>query len=157
MHAGSPRPSARLHILHCGSLLGRHGLDTAGRLPPMNPQTTARQLAIGRIVIGGALAVLPGRAGGGWLGELAQQPVTALAVRSLGARDMAIGAGLMRALDTGATARPWLLASAASDAADAIGTVIAWKHLPGRGRILTLVLASGATAVGLRLMGQLAD
>lgn len=116
----------------------------------MDPQATGRQLGLGRIVIGSALALAPRRTGRAWLGDIATQPGAAVAVRSLGARDIAIGAGLVRALDTGADTRPWLLASAAADAADAIGTLLAWKHLARRGRLLTLVMASAATVVGLR-------
>lgn len=116
----------------------------------MESQAIGRQLGIGRIVIGAALTLAPRRTGRGWLGDIAMQPGAAVAVRSLGARDIAIGAGLVRALDTGADTKPWLLASAAADAADAIGTLIAWKHLARRGRLVTLAMATGATVVGLR-------
>jgi hypothetical protein len=116
----------------------------------MDPQATGRQLGIGRIVIGAALTFAPQRTGRAWLGDIARRPGAAVAVRSLGARDLAIGAGLVRALDTGADSKPWLLASAAADAADAIGTVLAWKHLARPGRLLTLVMATAATIVGLR-------
>ena len=63
-------------------------------------------------------------------------------------------ADTVRALDTGADPRPWLLASAAADAADAIGTLVAWKHLPSRGRLLTAAMASAATVIGLRAAQQ---
>lgn len=116
----------------------------------MDQQATGRQLGIGRLVIGTALTLAPRLTGRTWLGDVVDQPAVAVAVRSLGARDVAIGAGLVRAVDRGADTGPWLFASVAADAADAIGTLLAWKHLPGRGRAMTFVLASAATGVGLR-------
>ena len=108
------------------------------------------------IVIGLALALAPRRPGRQWLGDIADQPAAAVAIRSLAVRDVAIGAGLVRALDTGADTRPWLFASAAADAADVVGTVLAWKHLPPRGRVLTAVMATAATVAGLRAAQQAA-
>jgi hypothetical protein len=122
----------------------------------MDQLAVARQLGVGRLVIGFALAVAPRRTGRQWLGNIADQPAAAVAIRSLAVRDVAIGAGLMRALDTGADTRPWLLASAAADAADVVGTVLAWKHLPPRGRVLTAVMATAATVAGLRAATQAA-
>ncbi len=122
----------------------------------MNHDATGRQLGIGRIIIGAALTLAPRLTGRGWLGDHAKQPAAAVAIRSLGARDVAIGVGLLRALDTGADPRPWFLASAAADAADAVGTLLAWKHLPSRGRLLTATMATAATIVGLRAAQQIA-
>ena len=49
--------------------------------------------AIGRIAIGAGLLALPRATGGAWLGEPAEEPGGQLAVASLGARDLALGAG----------------------------------------------------------------
>ena len=120
----------------------------------MDRQSTGRALGIARICIGVALTVAPGRAGRNWLGDMADKPAGAAAVRSLGVRDLALGVGLMRSVDTGTEPRPWLLAGAAADAADVAATLIAWKHLPSRGRLLTVALAGASTVVGLRAANQ---
>jgi hypothetical protein len=51
---------------------------------------------------------------------------------------------------------PWLIASSAADAADAIATVLAWKHLPPRGRLLTAMMATGGALAGARAAQQYA-
>jgi hypothetical protein len=122
----------------------------------MDQLAVARQLGVGRLVIGLALAVAPRRTGRQWLGDVADHPAAAVAIRSLAVRDVAIGAGLVRALDTGADTRPWLLASAAADAADAVGTLLAWKHLSPHGRVLTGLMATAATVAGLKAATQAA-
>lgn len=122
----------------------------------MDPQTIARQLGIGRILIGTGLTLAPRLTGRQWLGDVASQPSAAVAVRCLGARDLAIGVGLVRALDRGAHPTPWLIAASAADAADAMGTLLAWKHLPPRGRLLTALMATGGALAGARAAQQFA-
>jgi len=84
--------------------------------------------AVGRVGVGVALLARPEalpRAVGvdsvsarrmGWL------------VRLFAARDAALGAGAAHAVLTGRPVRPWLLAQAASDGADAVAVSLAIRH-----------------------------
>ena len=60
-----------------------------------------------------------------WIGSSADEPGGAVALRGLGARDLVLSVGAAGAAWTGADARPWLVALAASDAADLTSTLIA--------------------------------
>ena len=79
------------------------------------------------------LTVAPGVVTRTWVGE----DTTGAKVlgAGFGARDVAIGAGLWRALDAGEDARPWLLAGAASDAADLLATLAARSLDAALGRV----------------------
>src|SRR6478609_10307355 len=105
----------------------------------MDAVTVARQIAVGRIVLGGALTVAPGLVARTWVGESTTGAKVLGA--GFGARDVAIGAGLWRALDAGQDARPWLLAGAAADAADLLATLAAGRSLPLLGRAATVTVA----------------
>src|SRR4051794_34580961 len=101
----------------------------------MEPLALARQLAVGRMVIGAALVVAPGLAAGGWIGGASGDPAVGAVVRGLGGRDLAIGLGTFSALRTGESAGHWLLAGAISDFCDLAATVIAGRALPPTGRV----------------------
>jgi hypothetical protein len=108
----------------------------------------ARLLAIGRIAIGVGLLVAPSRIGRGWVGEAAASGGGKVALRALGARDVALGYGTIRALDTGdPTLRGWVTACGLCDLSDSAATLVAFRYLPKRGRVLSLALAGGA-AIG---------
>lgn len=106
-----------------------------------------RLIAAGRVLIGSALLVAPKQAARGWLGDTAEDPATQTAVRAFGARDIALGLGVLLAIRRGRSPRGWVEAGILADAADAAATLIAWKHLPRFGRAATLVVASGAAAI----------
>ena len=121
----------------------------------MNDRDMARALAAGRIGFGVALLLAPGPVARSWIGDAGRlAPVQALA-RGFGARDVALGVGVLRALEAGDPVRPWLRASAASDAADAVATVAAFRRLPKASRFLALAVAAGAAVTGLRLADAL--
>lgn len=121
----------------------------------MDARQSARSLAVARIAIGGALMLAPKRLGRVWLGAPAQQSATATVVRCLGARDIALGVGLARAIESGGDPRPWVLAAGAADACDAIATAAAWRELPATGRALVTAMATTAAVAALRLSGRL--
>jgi hypothetical protein len=120
----------------------------------MEATTIARQLALGRIAIGGALTVAPGLVTRLWVGEAG----TAAKVlgAGFGARDVAIGAGLWRALDAGDDTRPWLLAGAVSDVADLAATLAARRSLPLLGRVGVAAVATTGAALGVWAVRQAA-
>jgi hypothetical protein len=108
----------------------------------MDPRSLARLHAAGRIVTGAALTLAPGLAGRTWIGRAAGTAGAQVAITAMGARDLALGVGELRALaspDPGA-ATPWLLAGAFADAADLIATLRARDELP-------LPSVAGATAL----------
>ena len=121
----------------------------------MEDRDLARLLAWGRIGIGVAGALMPARFIRMWTGRMAPAFPTDMATRGLAVRDLAIGAGLLHALDGGGNVKPWLQASAASDAADALGTLTSMKELGALRSIGLLGLEVGAAIVGLSLADSL--
>lgn len=101
-----------------------------------------------RAVFGLGYVLAPGRGGKGWVGEPATEPVGRLSFRSIGARDIALGAGAalaaLRQDDAGAVT--WLTAHVVADSADCAGSLIASGEIPDRGRNLGAAIA-GASAV----------
>ena len=105
---------------------------------------------MGRIAIGAALLLAPGRAGQGWIGATAHSGGGKVALRALGARDVAIGYGIVRALDHGdPQARQWVTFAGLCDLADSTATILAFRSLPTRGRVVSLAVAAGAAAASL--------
>lgn len=115
----------------------------------------ARMLGLARVALGIASFIAPTRFVRIWTGERSDAAVTTMAVRGLGARDVAIGVGLLNAIENDGSARGWLEASALSDAADAVGTLAEWGRLPGLRRLGMVALEIGSAIVGLRLAANL--
>ena len=111
----------------------------------------ARMLSTGRIAIGIALIVAPGRIATAWTGEPNPSPGMKHVARSMGARDVALGLGTLVALDRSKSVSRWLEAQAFSDAADCLGTLIAFKHMPRFKRWGYLILEGGAAFLGVQL------
>lgn len=114
----------------------------------MDARTLARLQALGRVAIGAALTVAPGRAGAGWIGDDAGRPATQVAITAFGARDLALGIGAAHAARQGYGAGPWLRAGALADTADLVATLRARDHLSP-----LAVAAVGSLAVGSALLG----
>jgi len=120
----------------------------------MEATTIARQIALGRLVLGGVLTVAPGFVTRIWVGE--STPGAKVLGAGFGARDVAIGAGLWHALDSGAGARTWLLAGAAGDAADLVGALAARDSLPWLGRVGVAAFAASGVALSAWAASQVA-
>jgi hypothetical protein len=116
--------------------------------------TLARGIAIGRVGFGVALLSAPARSTSAWLGRSdAGRTGTAVVVRGLGARDLALGAGTLAASPD---ALPlWVAASMAGDLADLTATLAAGDGIPRSGRIAVGALAAGAVALGALALGGL--
>ena len=101
--------------------------------------------------ISGALCVVaPGPMSRGWTAEAAHLPGGQLAVRSLGSREVALAWGLSRAGDHPGQRRSWLLAAAAADAVDVVGTAWSLRGLKGGwGSVATIALGSVACVIQL--------
>ena len=120
----------------------------------MEATTVARQIALGRLALGGVISVAPGLVTRIWVGEVTT--ATKVLGAGFGVRDVAIGAGLWRALDTGGDARPWLLAGAAGDVADFAATFAARRSLPLVGRIGVAAFAASGAALSVWAARQVA-
>jgi hypothetical protein len=123
----------------------------------MEPRDAALLHARGRIAIGAAFVLFPGIAGRMWIGsDAARRPVKVLA-RAFGARDLAIGLGVVIALDRGTPARGWIEAGVFSDAIDTAASLLAGGSIPAAIRWPAIALGAGSTAAGARLAPQFSD
>jgi hypothetical protein len=121
----------------------------------MEPRTVARILALGRVAIGAALLLMPGRAGARWIGRLSRRPGAQVALAAVGARDVALGAGAAWSVSGGGGAKPWLLACAGSDLADLLAT-LGHRDALSRGAVVGVAaLAGGSAAAGVWLAREL--
>ena len=117
----------------------------------------AEAVAVGRIAIGITALVAPTVPLRPWVGrDFAWQPRAKLLARSLGARDLALGVGVMLALRHKAPVRGWVEGAALADAGDTLATLLAFGKLPKSGRWLVLASAAGAVAAG-RLAAPVID
>ena len=116
----------------------------------MDDRELARQFALGRLVLAGAMLALPGTIGSAWVGDDALTSGARVIMRGMAARDVALGLGLKIALDRGRPARGWLEAGMLADAVDFAATLIG-RDLPLVGRLGVLALAGVSTALGASL------
>jgi Domain of unknown function (DUF4267) len=110
----------------------------------------AGTLAVGRMAFGINYATRPQEASRSWIGPVAKAPPAQVIVRSQGARDIALGAGSLRALIRGdqRELRAWVLGQTLADATDAVATWIARRKLPKRQAKLALIVAGASTLAG---------
>jgi hypothetical protein len=84
-----------------------------------------------------------------WVGEpTSSEAGGKLIARSLGARDLALGAGALLAQRHDGPTRGWIEAGALADAGDLGATLIAFPRLPRRTRWGILGLIAGAVVAG---------
>ncbi len=107
----------------------------------------AASLAWGRIALGVTAILIPSIPLRPWVGrEVAWRPRAKLLARALGARDLALGLGVVLALRHGAPVRGWVEGGGLADAGDAVATLLAFRTLPPVGRWAVLGAAGGAAA-----------
>jgi hypothetical protein len=114
-------------------------------------RTLATALAINRVAFGANFLGAPARAGRLWIGRsAARRPESRVFGRALGARDLALGLGALRALQEGddAAARAWMAGHALSDGADLLATLAARRDLPAGPVAFALAMAGASTAIG---------
>ncbi len=121
----------------------------------MTARTLARLQAAGRVAAGSGLALAPGVVAGGWVGGVAdKRDGQALAI-GLGARDVAIAAGTLRALSARRGARAWLWAGIVADAADLVAPLRARDSLPPLAVPAVAAIAGGSVLLGAYLQSAL--
>jgi hypothetical protein len=117
--------------------------------------TVAKLHAAGRVAVGGALTLLPGLAGPGWVGSAAEDPRAAVLSRALGVRDAAIGLGVLWTIEDVDAARPWLLACVAADTVDCLASLARRDVLPAAGHTAVPLVAAASALVGAWLAAAL--
>ena len=123
----------------------------------MEPRDAAVLHARGRIAVGAAFVLFPGLAGRMWIGsDAARRPVKVLA-RAFGVRDLALGLGVVIALDRGAPARGWIEAGILSDAIDTCASLLAGSSIAPAIRWPCVALGAGSTAAGVALASELGE
>ena len=112
-------------------------------------------IARGRIAIGLAALAAPGLATRIMFGGREGGTALSLLVRMLGARDLALGLGVVIALDRGAPVRGWLEASALADGGDFVAALMARHSERSIVSIALVAVAGGAAAANVALSRQL--
>jgi hypothetical protein len=121
----------------------------------MQPRDIALAHARGRMLVGAAFVLAPGLAGRLWIGaDAARRPVKVLA-RAFGVRDLALGLGVVIALDRGAPVRGWIEGGVLSDAVDVAAALIAGDSIPSDVRRGALALGAGSAVLGAALAREL--
>ena len=121
----------------------------------MNDRDVARTLAAARAGFGVVFLAAPALATRRWLGPPSSLGSVKVFTRAIGARDLSLGLGLLRALESGEPTRPWLRTGAAVDALDTVATLAAFGQLPKALRFAVLALGVGGAITGLRLADAL--
>jgi hypothetical protein len=121
----------------------------------MDPRLLARLHAVGRVAIGAAAVAAPGMWARAWIGGDGGRPGVGVLAVGFGARDAAIGLGVVRAVGEGHGARPWLAAGVVADTADLVATVRRRDDLPAAAVVGISLLAGGSIAAGAWLAREL--
>jgi hypothetical protein len=121
----------------------------------MTARNLARLQAAGRLVAGGGLTFAPGVVAGGWVGAAADKRDGQLLAIGLGARDVAIALGTLRALRSRRGAAAWLRAGLVADAADLVATLRARDALPPLAVPAVVAIAGGSVLLGAYLQSAL--
>jgi hypothetical protein len=117
----------------------------------MSPRPFAIALALNRTAFGLRFVLQPTEAGTVWIGrQAAKRSQTQVFARALGARDLALGLGALRALRQRdpAASRAWMAAHTIADGTDTVATLIARDDLPRGAFAFALGMAAASTAIG---------
>ena len=116
----------------------------------MSKRTLAILLALNRIQYGLGMILTPERNAKVWVGgRAARRTPTKVLAQALGARDLVMGAGALRALGDPDAARAWFTALAVADGVDIPVTALAGDDIPLPSRAATVAIAIASTAIGV--------
>jgi hypothetical protein len=121
----------------------------------MDPRTIARGQALGRVAFGFGLVVAPSAVAGAWVGGPAERPGGRVLAVAMGARDLAIGLALLRALGRSNGAGAWIRAGMLADTADLVATLRERDELPTVAVPVVAAMAAGSVVLGLYLQTRL--
>ena len=144
-------PAGRRLDRRIGMLEGR--AQMASTHIPALLRRGATAVAVGRVALGLTALAWPSVPARPWVGAAADDLAARVFGRALGARDVALGLGAVRALQHPAaepgSASAWVAAGALSDALDVVASLSSWRELPRVSRWLVAGSAGGAALVGL--------
>ena len=120
----------------------------------MDERELARLLALARAATGAMCFVAPRRSARLWFRAEGDPATTVPSLRGLGIRDVALGVGILRALENDGPVRTWLEAGVIADVGDALAALAGWRRLPKLNAIGTLLIAGGAAVLGSRLAAE---
>ena len=120
----------------------------------MEPRELALWHARGRQLVGAAFVLAPGLAGRAWIGSHAGRRPAKVLARAFGGRDLAIGLGVVIALDRGAPVRGWIEAGVLSDTIDTAASLLAGSSIPRAIRWPSVALGASSAALGAMLARQ---
>src|SRR3954451_11239167 len=114
------------------------------------PRTLAATLALNRAAFGLTYLARPQQARTSWIGRAARKPGAQVMIRSQGIRDVALGAGALRALVRGDARelRAWVAGHTVCDLTDLLVTWDARGRLPSSQARLAMAVAGASTLVG---------
>lgn len=116
-------------------------------------RTLTAVFALGRLAFGAGLVASPERFASPWLGRDARRPPVKIAIRALGARDVALSTGALAALDDYDALRLWIAGALLSDLGDVAATIATPAGtLPRGARRGTIALGGGSALAGLALL-----
>jgi hypothetical protein len=112
----------------------------------MDPRSRARRLAIGRMGFGFALLFLPRWIMTSWVGKYAKHPAVRMVGRSVGARDIVIGAIALHTVDHPEIGPRWQATCGMVDTADLLANIAArwWRRSRRRRASSSRARSSGA-------------
>jgi hypothetical protein len=114
----------------------------------MDLRRAAIALSLGRAALGVALTLTPERIAVPWVGPRGAEAPTSTLARSVGIRDVALGAGgAVSSLRGDSTASAWLAGAAVCDAGDIAAMLAARDSLPESGVRGTVALAAGSAVL----------
>jgi hypothetical protein len=119
----------------------------------MEDRDVVRLLAVARAAVGVIWLLAPDKVIKAWTGEDVASVSARVVGRGFGGRDLALAVGTLITLEDERALATWLKAGALSDAADAVGTLAAFKELGSVRRLFWAAAAAGTTALGVRLAG----
>lgn len=117
----------------------------------MEDRDLATLLGWTRTGIGVAFTVAPAKMSKLWMGQNVDSVYTRMAGRALGARDLAIGIGLLTAMQRGDPARGWLEAGVLADSVDTFTALSGMRRLPKIRSLFYVASGVGAVALGRQL------
>jgi hypothetical protein len=115
-------------------------------------RTLTLAFAAARGGFGLGLVAAPAGLASGWLGDEAGRSPAQVAIRGLGARDVALAGGTVAAALGGASTAPWLAGGIACDLSDIGSTLAARRSLPERAVPGTIALAGVSILAGAALL-----
>ncbi len=117
----------------------------------MDEKDITRLMGWLRVATGTAFTLAPAKTSRMWVGRDVDSVYTRMAARALGSRDLALGLGLLTAMQRGSTARGWLEAGVLADSVDTFTALSGMRRLPKIRSLFYVASGVGAVALGRQL------